>query len=68
MNHTIATNTTPGTPLVAMQESLPESASNAQLAFSGEIGLIVLGAALLGMSGYLFLLKLCKTLARSGNK
>ena len=39
-----------------------------QLANSADLGLIALGLLLLGASGYLFLLKVCKSLARSGNK
>ncbi len=57
-----------GTPLVATQGMPDEPATNAQLAISGDLGLIGLGLLLLGTSGYLFLMKLCKSLATSGNK
>lgn len=69
MNQTSKTHSETGTPLVATQEVPAENASSAQLATNtAELGMIALGALLLGLSGYMFLLKICKSLARSGNK
>lgn len=64
-----ATNTQPqsGTPIFATQVVSDKTESNAQLAISGDLGLIVLGTILLGISGYLFVVKLCKRLTSCGN-
>ncbi|MDQ8183003.1 hypothetical protein [Pelagicoccus sp. SDUM812005] len=68
MNQAKTTHSQTGTPLVPTQETPASNASTAQLAISADLGLIVLGLLLLGVSGYMFLLKLCKALASSGNK
>ncbi|MBD5782596.1 hypothetical protein IEN85_24075 [Pelagicoccus sp. NFK12] len=68
MNQASTTQSQTGTPLVDPQESPAKVAPNEQLAGSADLALIVLGVLLLGVSSYMFLLKLCKSLATSGNK
>ncbi|MDQ8187267.1 hypothetical protein [Pelagicoccus sp. SDUM812002] len=68
MNQASKTNREAATHDLATQEMPKEQIPNEQLAISGELGLIALGLALLAASGYMFLLKVSKTLARSSNK
>jgi len=62
--------------MASLTETLPESvqpgsedkANEASLAFSSEVGLILLGVALLASGGYVFLVKLCKSFASRGSE
>lgn len=44
-----------------------DASAKAQLAISSELGLILIGIALLGAGSYMFVAKLCKSLASGGN-
>lgn len=53
---------------LATSAATEDEAATAQLAISSDVGLILLGVGLLLMSSYVFVAKLCKSLASSGEK
>ncbi len=68
MKQATSTDSQHSTVLIATQGATDATSSNAQLAISADLGLIALGLVLLGTSCYMFMVKICKTLASSGNK
>lgn len=63
---TLTVKTAESLPIVA-QIAAEDETAKAQLAINSELSLVLLGLALLGAGSYMFLSKLCKTLASSGN-
>ena len=53
---------------LATQTNVAEGTETTQASISGELGIIALGVILLGIGSFMFLVKLCKSLASSANK
>ncbi|EDY80857.1 hypothetical protein VDG1235_474 [Verrucomicrobiia bacterium DG1235] len=53
---------------IAAQIATAEEPENIRTAISGELGLILLGTALLSYGAYVFVLRLCKSLASNANE